>query len=310
MTENSAKQGEGRVLRRAKPLLGTLVDVAVQGHDEQFLSAAVCVAFDRVREVHRLMSFHESSSDVSRINRAAPGVPVTVDPRTADVLRLAIDLQQTSCGAFDCTIAPVLIRHGLLPAVEGAQVIGLPSNWAGDIDEPGLSVQGCVATKQRGCLIDLGGIAKGYAVDCAIDAVIALAAAGRHRLGSVLVNAGGDMRHYGTGVVKVRVRDPDDPARLTDAIDLHAGALATSSARGLDGVARYVSPIVDPTSGEPLPMVAGVTIFAPTCAVADALTKVALTMGNPDPDHPIFARYGAVVASYAARRRPLPFSLR
>ncbi|CAB3783877.1 hypothetical protein LMG28614_01750 [Paraburkholderia ultramafica] len=182
---------DGCIVRRAKPLLGTLVDVAVGAPDRDFAQTAIGAAFAEIRDVHRLMSFHEPSSDVSRINRAAPGVPVEVDPRTADVLRLATELQDASAGGFDCTVAPVLVRHRLLPWVDGwdgnearPRRRELHGELAGCSPDrvPAFAIDACSVVKQRDCLIDLGGIAKGYAVDRAVEAVRALAKAGGHRL--------------------------------------------------------------------------------------------------------------------------------
>lgn len=309
MIDRSADLWHPGLLRRAKPLLGTLVDIGIAATDADIALAAANAAFAEIGDVHRLMSFHEPSSDLSRINRAVPGEPVVVDPRTADVLRLALEMHAASGGAFDCTIAPVLMRHGLLPLVDGRE-FDVPRQ---PFDErpcnPGdhasgharaFAVDGCTVTKQRDCLIDLGGIAKGYAVDCAIDAIMMLADARGHRLGSVLVNAGGDLRFHGTDAITIRLRDLDDPAQLTGIVEVSGGALASSSTRGLDGLARQVSPLIDPLAGRPLPMGAGVTVAAPTCAIADALTKVALATG--DSAHPVFARYGASVVRLCAQR--------
>jgi thiamine biosynthesis lipoprotein len=248
------------------------------------------------------MSFRDPASDVSRINRAPPGEAVEVDPRTAEVLRLAIEIQKASAGAFDCTVAPVLVRHHLLPSAEfrGAH-IAEPQRF----DRPASPMFDRTATfvvdtssvvKQRDCLIDLGGIAKGYAVDRAIEAITAKFAESGHPIGNVLVNAGGDLRFHGESAIAIRLRDPRDPARLVDTIEIPGGALASSATSGLGGPAGRVSALVDPLSGTPLPPGGGVTIAAPTCAIADALTKVALTTG--DPTHPVFARYGASVVRF------------
>lgn len=309
MTDMAAASREGGIVRRAKPLLGTLVDVAVGGPERDFAQTAIGAAFAEIREVHRLMSFHEPSSDVSRINRAAPGVPVEVDPRTADVLRLATGLQDASAGAFDCTVAPVLVRHRLLPWVDGGddnearpRRRELQGELAGCSPDcvPAFTIDACSVVKQRNCLIDLGGIAKGYAVDRAVEAVRSLARAGGHPIDSVLVNAGGDLRYHGRRAIRIRLRDPRDRARLVDSVEVSDGALASSSTSGLDGRALEVSPLIDPFRGVPLPMGAGVTIAAPDCVIADALTKVALTTGNTA--HPLFARYGASVVQFSAQR--------
>src|SRR5215475_1309523 len=91
-------------LRRARPLLGTFVEIVVSG-----------AAFAVVARVHRLMSFHDPDSDVSRLNRDAAKGPVAVDPWTFQVLQIAEDLRRRSAGVFDVAVASALQAIGLLP---------------------------------------------------------------------------------------------------------------------------------------------------------------------------------------------------
>ncbi|WP_160111855.1 FAD:protein FMN transferase [Paraburkholderia piptadeniae] len=305
MTDTAIPLRDAGIVRRAKPLLGTLVDIAVGAADSEFALTAIGASFAEIRDVHRLMSFHEPASDVSRINRAAAGEPVEVDPRTAEVLRLATELQNASDGAFDCTVAPVLVLHRLLPRMNSwnearpqfhERHAELFSSRVRRI--PAFTIDACSVVKQRECLVDLGGIAKGYAVDRAVDAVTSLAAASRYTIDSVLVNAGGDLRYHGRNAVPIRLRDPRNPAQLSGAVAISDGALASSSTSGLYGRTHEVSPLIDPVGRIPLPLGAGVTIAAPCCAIADALTKVALITGNAT--HPLFARYGASVVQFLA----------
>ncbi len=81
--------------------------------------------------------------------------------------------------------------------------------------------------------LDLGGIAKGYAVDRAIALLV------ERGVRSALVNAGGDLRHVGSESVTIRLRDPADPARLVAAIDIRDAALASSASSGLSTTDRW-----------------------------------------------------------------------
>src|SRR5262245_49914085 len=103
-------------IRRARPLLGTFVEIAAVGSDRSELDAAVEAAFAAIAKVHRLMSFHEPASDVSRLNRAAAMRPVRVEAWTWDVIAAAVDLNRRSHGAFDIAVAPLLQDAGLLPS--------------------------------------------------------------------------------------------------------------------------------------------------------------------------------------------------
>src|SRR5437016_12299381 len=102
-------------VRRARPSLGTFVEITARGDDEAKLHGAVDRAFDAIARVDRQMSFHHSASDVSRINREALQRKVTVDPWTWHVLRAAQELSHESDGIFDITVARKVMQWKYLP---------------------------------------------------------------------------------------------------------------------------------------------------------------------------------------------------
>ncbi len=102
-------------IRRARPLLGTFVEIAVAGATISAMEAGVEAAFAAVATVHRLMSFHEATSDVSRLNRGAWSGAIPVHEWTYQVLETALDLNRRSAGMFDVAVAPALQKLGLLP---------------------------------------------------------------------------------------------------------------------------------------------------------------------------------------------------
>src|SRR5215468_3944689 len=106
-------------IRRARPLLGTFVEIAAVGQTFDAAEAAVEAAFAAVAMVHRLMSFHEADSDVSRLNRDAASGAVRVHDWTYELLQAALDLHRRSAGTFDISVAPALQQLGLLPSVPG-----------------------------------------------------------------------------------------------------------------------------------------------------------------------------------------------
>jgi thiamine biosynthesis lipoprotein len=254
--------------RRARPLLGTFVEISLADASGTDAEAAVEAAFAAVAKVHRLMSFHEQESDVARLNREACEHPVTVDPWTFAVLEAALDLNRRSAGAFDVTVAPVLEQLGLLPQAGQASAPSRASG--GEVIE--LLAGRRVRFRDRGVRIDLGGIAKGFAVDRAIDVLRA------RGLRSALVNAGGDLAAFGPSSHTVHIRDPRHPRRLIGAVAVREEALATSGARFdpiRSGETAGVA-IIDPAVGAPAHAVRGATVRAKTCMLADALTKVAM----------------------------------
>jgi FAD:protein FMN transferase len=103
-------------IRRARPLLGTFVEIEVAGAAKSDKNAAIDAAFDAISLVHRLMSFHEPESDVSRFNREARVRPTQVHAWTFQVLEAAIEMHRRSSGVFDVAVAPALQAMGLLPS--------------------------------------------------------------------------------------------------------------------------------------------------------------------------------------------------
>jgi thiamine biosynthesis lipoprotein len=266
-------------VRRAKPLLGTLVEISVQGKDESLLNMAMDSAFAEIANIHRLMSFHDPDSDVSRINRDAAREPVTVDGHTWKVLRVAEELSRRSGGVFDITTAGRLVQWGYLP--------GIPS-LEGDMSFRDIRLlAGNRVAFEQPVLIDLGGIAKGYAVDCAVEKLKSMG------VNSGCVNAGGDMAMFGETPREIHVRHPSAPGSMVPLGTFSNCAIATSatyfSKKDWDGIP--VSALVHPASGKPFMEQVSVTITAPSCIIADGLTKVA-AMGSHNVEQ-MLSRYRA-----------------
>src|SRR5215468_5080863 len=148
-------------IRRCRPLLGTYVEVALLAESPERASAALEAAFAAVARVQRLMSFHDPASDVSRTNRDAAREAVLVDAWTFHVLEAARDLHRSTRGVFDVGVAPWLQRWGYLPDTPACRA---PARRAGA--EPAFELgPGLRVRFRRAAAIDLGGIAKGFAVD-------------------------------------------------------------------------------------------------------------------------------------------------
>jgi FAD:protein FMN transferase len=135
--------------------------------------------------------------------------------------------------------------------------------------------------------IDLGGIAKGFAVDRAVEALL------RHGMAEGLVNAGGDLRVFGPRRYAVDIRDPRQPDRPLYRVALRDAALASSAGR-FDPVRSrraLFSGVIDPATAMPVRTISGATVCGPGCMVADALTKVVMNTGEAAA--PILEHYGA-----------------
>ncbi len=248
-------------LKRMRPLLGTFVEIRASG-EEPRLGSGMAAAFAAIERVQRLMSFHDPQSDVSRVNAAQPGEILQVDALTYTVLRAARSLSERSRGLFDATMADALVHHGFLPRP------GADDTQRVTFRDLELLPRSRVRWRRKGW-VDLGGIAKGFAVDRALEALQARGVA------SGVVNAGGDLRCFGVPE-PIHVRSPEDPSVLVRLGVLVDGAIATSAdyfsqrERGR----QPVGALVDPRRRACVAWGRSVSVIAGTCMTADALTKV------------------------------------
>jgi FAD:protein FMN transferase len=246
--------------RRARPLLGTLVEISIAAPSDAAFVRATDLAFAQVAEVHHAMSFHEPGSDLCALARAPAGAVVDINAHTWQVLRLALELETKSDGVFSVAIAPVLVANGLLPLPNDAQ-----APLARTLSQGIALLEGNRLRVLSPVWADLGGIAKGYAVDCAVAALQS------QGIDSGLVNAGGDMRAFGTHAHTVHLRFADG---LKAVAQLQDSALASSC--NAECAQDEGSPHIDPRSARPVRSPHSIMVRAPSAALADALTKVAM----------------------------------
>lgn len=257
----------GAKVKRARPLLGTLVEISLDGSHESVLHRAAADAFSAVERVHRLMSFHSETSDVTRLNGRAHRVPVEVDPQTWKVLDLAGRVSQSTNGVFDVTIGGRMMQHNALPRMTAGSD---PSACFRDIE----LLPGNRVFFRRPLAIDLGGIAKGYAIDCAVDTF-----RGYEGI-SGSVNAGGDLRVFGKDSIPVRIRDPIHPSQVGAIAQLRNAALATSARYSASCALATSGLILHPRTGALPRRLRSASVRAPTCALADALAKAVYLMNE------------------------------
>lgn len=273
------------MVRRARPLLGTRVDIGVAGLDMPAAHAAIDAAFAAIAEVHRLMSFHEPDSDLARLHREASRRIVTVHRHTASVLRMALTLSRESDGRFDVSVGRRLVEAGLLPAPIGVA----PPDPAADWRDIALLEDGRVRFR-RPLWIDLGGIAKGYAVDRAIEVLRAAGAT------QACVNAGGDLRVIGPQPETVAIRlDAGDAGGTAPHVELQNAALASSCGHTLRRTCAGTptGPHLSGAHGACIDTDLTAVVVAPEAMVADALTKIVLADADADAAGPVLRAHGA-----------------
>jgi thiamine biosynthesis lipoprotein len=266
-------------VERARPGLGTIVVVRASFEATEAARDAIEAAFAQVARVHRLMSFHEPTSDLSRLNRDAVAGDVQVDPATFVVLKFALEAAEASDGLFDPAVGAQAVAAGALPRPAGAPEPDAAASWR-DVE---LDAAGCAVRFRRPLWLDLGGIAKGYAVDLALEALRAAGCA------QASVNAGGDLRLAGPEAELVHLRCGRETPDALPVIELQDAAAASSGSAADPAFAAGVH--LDGRSRAPVPADRFATVIAPSCMAADALTKPVMAAGEASAG--LLRRYGA-----------------
>lgn len=234
-------------IRRAKPLLGTIVDITLCSYSRttEELSFLASACFRKVHDIQRLMSYFESESDIYRINHSELNQPIAVSPETYSVLKLAETLYRESNGTFDSLFRSRNYDPQAAIIFHSEQSVSR-------------------STKAE---IDLGGIAKGYAVDQA-----ASIASSDSKISGV-INAGGDIAFFGERAFPLSIRSPNFNGQFYEAGYFANCSIATSVYQyGLEQ--RSLS------------------VQAPSCMLADSLTK-ALWNQDIETKNMLLSKYGA-----------------
>ncbi|WP_082664986.1 FAD:protein FMN transferase [Sphingopyxis sp. H115] len=238
-------------------------------------ACGVRAAFDRVV---RQMSQWEIGSDLSRFNRAAPGVWHEVAGDLAQVVEAALGIARASDGAFDAGMGRLTDAWGF---GRGGPVDRVPRDTDVAADR---SIEFDAATQRlrrgEGAALDLSGIAKGYAVDLAADWL--LGAGVRH----FLLEVGGELR--GAGLRPdghpwwVDVEPPPLSSAAPWRVALHDLSVATSGnyRRGFSASGQYYSHSFDPRTGRPIVNgVTSVTVLHRRCMMADGWATALTVLG-------------------------------
>ncbi len=303
LSPQEARPREGRPLRLSGPTMA--VGWSLQGRAPAGLGDdAVAGAVQQVCDtVVAQMSNWEPESDLSRFNRAAAGSWVDIPRNLATVLGQALALAADSGGAFDPSVGRLVDLWGFGPAgavgaAPSAETLEAAAcGWRGlELDRAGGRL-----LQPGGLELDLSGIAKGYAVDLAAEALTAL---GVH---DFLMEIGGELR--GAGVkgdgepwwVELEPPPGQTSAEPPILIALHGLSVATSGdwRRTATFEGRHYSHTIDPARRAPTDGgLASVSVLHPSCMLADGLCTVLMALG---PAAEAYAREREVMAHLVAR---------
>lgn len=274
----------GKITRVSRIAMGTLVEISVSGSAEK-AGHAIEAAFDEIKRIEDLTSFHKSSG-LTELNNSAGKGPVQPGAELTDLIKRSLEFSDMSGGAFDPTIGPLAQLWNFsgesgprLPELSEIQRVLPLVGWKFmKVD----AVQGLVELTREGMSVDLGAIAKGYALERAS------AKLRENGVTSGLINAGGDIVAFGKkGPDKpwrVGIQDPRNPSGVIAVAAINDRAVVTSGDYEryfFDSDKRYHH-LLDPKTGFPADRLQSVTIVAPDAVTADALSTAVFVMGKDE----------------------------
>jgi FAD:protein FMN transferase len=239
--------------KRMRVLLGTYVEIGA--NIATTTDQAIEAAYQTIEVIQSLMSFHDPNSELSQLNHSQ-GKAIQLNPHTIKVLTLARDINSASQGLFNCTVGGALVKQGILPNHQ--QEDFLDYGQADDIE-----LHADSARLKRNIRITLDGIAKGYAIDCAISTLK------KHGVKAGWVNAGGDLRIFGDIALPIQQRDEIGhfhPLGVLQNCAIATSGVYPATSKSFPGwiVSEFQKPEIGIWS-----------VLADKAWLADALTKVA-----------------------------------
>jgi thiamine biosynthesis lipoprotein len=270
------------VQRETRALMGTRVDIVVEGPDERALRAAMGQAWDEMDRLAAMMTRYAPQSTVSAIHRAAGLHAVPVGQELMAVLKTAQDIAAQTRGAFDITVGTLKAWHfdagqSSLPAPD---VVAAQQRLVGYhglvLDERA----GTAYLRQRGMALDLGGVAKLPILEAGMGVLK------RHGIANAMLNGGGDVLIAGRlrdRPWRVGLRDPRAPAQMVGVLALEGQAIVASSGdyeRFFMAQGERQHHILNPATGRPTQGPHGVSLLARDAASVNGLGAAMMVLGS------------------------------
>jgi thiamine biosynthesis lipoprotein len=288
------------LVRRSVPVMGTIAEFAVAHHDPLAAQAAIDAAIAGLRSVDDAMSRFKPTSDVGRANLGAGRAPVSVSPDTMHVLAAGLQWAEESDGVFDPCLGSATelwdIGHRQVPLADPEVARLANRRFYRSLELGRHHGEPVVVFRDPDVRIDLGGIAKGYGVDRAVQAL-------RERgVEHALIGAGGDLYALGRSPAgepwHVGIQSPDDRHALAGSLRLENAAVATSGdyQQFFEYRSRRYHHLLDAETGAPrVTLRRSVTVVADTCMAADAGATLAFC-GEPSAIDSVLSRHQAHIA--------------
>jgi thiamine biosynthesis lipoprotein len=289
-------------VKRTQLLMGTLVQITIPGPSSPESLTSVDKAFDEITRIEKLLSSHLDTSEISQLNKNAGGELIAVSAETIKLIQEGIRWGEMSQGIFDITIGPLIKLwdfeggHKKVPDSDSlANAIALVNYKNIEI------IENKVRLKLPGMALDMGGIAKGYAVDRAIETLQKSGVKG------AIINAGGDLMAFGKRSAKsawvIGLQHPRHSEEISASFAAENSNGGTAVATSGDYQKFFIvdgqrySHILDPQTGVPNRDVISATVTAPSVMQADILATIAFILG-PDKGREFLKKLDGVEAMW------------
>ncbi|MGA3160697.1 MAG: FAD:protein FMN transferase [Terracidiphilus sp.] len=266
--------------------MGTEFTLYLDAADEVQAQACFDAVFDEIDRLEGTFSRFRASSEISRLNREATDGPMVTDPEVFQLLAAALDVSRKTEGAFDITVGRLTQAWGFSARQAGipdARTLAAAQECVGwtniELDHEWRTVE----FLRPGLKVDLGGIAKGYAVDCAMGVLRSVGVQGLIDAGSSSI-AATDVAFARSW--EVSIANPLDASATLCQVELGNRALSTSGIMEQSFVqdGRIYCHLIDPTApgaaaSAPARQMLQVTVMAPSSMLADALSTAMFILG-------------------------------
>ncbi len=273
---------EGVPVKRTFTSMSTYAEISVPERQDERIDEYMGTVRDVFAKVEKSLTIFKQDSEIGQVNTMAGAMPVPVSLLTQKLLEQAYNYGELSGGAFDVTIQPLMklwrLRGGDTTTLPTADEIAAAKELVG---YQRISFgNNRVMLSNADMAIDLGGIAKGYAVDLACQELL------DGGLKRFMVNLGGNIKCVGTSRNRIPwaigVQNPFDKDELIGALAFsNEMAVATSGnyERFVTIKGKSYSHLIDPRSGRPVEGMAGVTVISSSALEADAISTALFVLG-------------------------------
>jgi len=266
---------EIHLINRSRILLGTVVEIQVRDKDRKKAETSIEKAFNEIKRIDELFSTYNEDSPIWKLNHNKDTL-ITVDPEIFSLMALCDSIYNLSYGSFDVSLNKLITTWGFdsddpfMPDDDKLSSALLNSGWNNInlLEENSFK-------RSTGTELNFGAIAKGYAVDKAVNVLIKLG------INSALVNAGGEIKTIGDDWV-IGIQHPENQNLIIEKVNPGEMSIATSGEyeKYFELNGKRYHHILNPKTGYPADSLISVTVLNKSCTIADALATAVFVLGQ------------------------------